>query len=167
MIVHSLASQAKRDSIEVVNLKNFMSVENFGSRSKLLHVTSIVLKCIAFLKKDPNVRKSGITAEYISLADRKWTQTIQANSFSSEWQRLFNGEDQIIVKQLVLFLDKDKVIRCKGRINQSTLPASFKNPILLPAKHPFTALLIRNHHHLVHHNGIRETLAAVRETLRE
>jgi len=127
VIVHSLASQAKRDSIEVVNLKNFMSVENFGSRSKLLHVTSIVLKCIAFLKKDPNVRKSGITAEYISLADRKWTQTIQANSFSSEWQRLFNGKDQIIVKQL-LFLDKDKVIGCKGRINQSTLQLHSRIP---------------------------------------
>ena len=141
-----------------------MNVENFRSRIKLLRVTSIILKFIALLKKDPNVQKSVITADDISLADHKWTQTIQSNSFSTEWQRLRNGEDKVIMKHLVLFMDRDKIIRCEGRINQSTLPISSKNPILLPAKHLFTTLIIQNRHQLVHHNGIRETLAAVRET---
>jgi len=85
-----------------------------------------------------------ITAEDISLADRKWTQTIQSNSFSTEWQRLHNGEEKVIIKHLVLFMDKDKIIRCEGRINQSTLPVSSKN--LFPAKHYFTTLLIQNYH---------------------
>ena len=164
IIVHSLASQTRCDTGEVVNLEKCMNVENFRSRIKLLHVTSIILKFIALLKKDPNVQKSVITAEDISSADHKWTQTIQSNSFSTEWQRLHNGEDKVIMKHLVLFMDRDKIIRCEGRINQSTLPVSSKNPILLPAKHLFTTLLIQNRHQLVHHNGIRETLAAVRET---
>jgi len=60
-IVHSLASQTKHDASGVVNLEKFMNVENFGSRIKLLCVTSIVLKFIALLKKGPSANKSVIT----------------------------------------------------------------------------------------------------------
>jgi len=55
------------------------------------------------------------------------------------------------------------IIRCEGRINQAVLPDASKNPILLPAK-PFTTLLLQSRHQLVHHNGIHDTLASVRET---
>ena len=48
--------------------------------------------------------------------------------------------------------------------NQSALTASSKNPILLPPDHYFTELLIKERHKMVHHDGIRETLSAVRET---
>ena len=53
VIVHSLASQARHDANKVINLEKFMKVENFRSRIKLLRVTSLVLKFIAILKKDP------------------------------------------------------------------------------------------------------------------
>lgn len=38
-----------------------------------------------------------------------------------------------------------------------------KNPLLLPTKHRFTELLVKERHNAVHHNGTPETLAAVRE----
>lgn len=43
------------------------------------------------------------------------------------------------------------------------MPTCSKNPVLLPNKHRFTELLIMEKHRLVHHNGIQETLSAIRE----
>ena len=39
------------------------------------------------------------------------------------------------------------------------IPFAAKHPILLPRKHPFTALVV---HHRVSHNGVKETLTEVR-----
>ena len=68
------------------------------------------------------------------------------------------------VKQFNLYLDEDKIIRCKGRINNADTAEESKNPVLLPSRHRCTELLIRERHDHVHHNGVRETLNAIRET---
>lgn len=65
----------------------------------------------------------------------------------------------------MLYLDKN-IIRCQGRINQSALTASSKNPILLPPDHYFTQLLIKERHKMVHHDGIGEMLSAIRKHTR-
>ena len=62
-----------------------------------------------------------------------------------------------------MFLNDEHNICCKGRLNQSNLPLSMKNPVLLPTKHRFTELLVMERHNAVHHNGMPDTLAAVRE----
>ena len=62
-----------------------------------------------------------------------------------------------------MFLD-DGILKCYGRINNSTLPIGSKHPILLPPKHPFVDLLIRHFHtQLVKHNGVSDTLTSLRE----
>ena len=66
------------------------------------------------------------------------------------------------VTQFGLFLDKG-LIKCKGRLNNAPLPVNSRNPILLPAKHEFTCLLIKQSHESVKHNGIRDTLTTLRE----
>ena len=38
------------------------------------------------------------------------------------------------------------------------------NPVLLPSRYRYTELLIRQRHDHVHHNGVKETLNAIRET---
>ena len=48
-------------------------------------------------------------------------------------------------------------------MNESDLPPSTKNPILLPTKHSFTELLVQFKHCEVHHGGTPATLVAVRE----
>ena len=63
----------------------------------------------------------------------------------------------------MLYLD-EKLIHCHGRINHSALSSTSKTPVLLPSNHYFTELLIKERHKMVHHDGIRETLSAVRET---
>ena len=71
---------------------------------------------------------------------------------------LQTGRMNARVKQPGLFLNDDKLIRCEGRISNSSVPDEAKQLILLPLKHEFTKLIIRESHELVYHDGVRETL---------
>ena len=65
--------------------------------------------------------------------------------------------------QLSLFEDDNKILRCKGRIeNALDLPYSTKHPVILPGDHHLTALYIYRAHAKVLHNGTKETLAELR-----
>ena len=64
--------------------------------------------------------------------------------------------------QFVLFLDQG-ILKCRTRINNSSLPIESKNPMLLPSKHHVVNLLVNHYHSLVKHNGVNNTLNALRE----
>ena len=68
-----------------------------------------------------------------------------------------------VINQLNLGLDNKGLIRCHGRITHVEIPQDSKTPLLLPTHHRFTELLIQSIHSCIFHNGIRETLNAVRE----
>lgn len=55
------------------------------------------------------------------------------------------------------------VLRCRGRINNSSLQPESKNPILLPPNHPFIDLLIRRTLQKIKHSSVQTTLTMLRE----
>ena len=63
----------------------------------------------------------------------------------------------------MLFLDEKQLLRCRGRINNFSLPQTSKNPILLPSSHHYVDLLIRHTHELVKHSAMTNTLTTLRE----
>ena len=63
---------------------------------------------------------------------------------------------------LGVITDKNGIFRCKGRLYNSSLPESARFPAWLPCDHHITRLIIRDCHHRVMHNGVRETLAELR-----
>jgi hypothetical protein len=66
--------------------------------------------------------------------------------------------------QLRLFLDDKGMIRCEGRIEHSSVSSESKKPVLLPAKHHVTDLIIQEHHDSANHTGINKgTLNRIRE----
>jgi len=65
-------------------------------------------------------------------------------------------------KQLGLYTDDNGLLRCKGRLQNTTIPFNGKYLILLPANHCVTARVIDDCHKRVLHNGSRETLAELR-----
>ena len=65
-------------------------------------------------------------------------------------------------KQLGLYTDDNGLLRCKGRLQNATIPFNAKYPILLPTDHCLTARIIDDCHKRVFHNGSRETLAELR-----
>ena len=94
-----------------------------------------------------------------------WLKSIQAESFESELRNLEDSRlpSTQLVKQLGLLFDEHSIIRCEGRICNSSSPEALKRPILLPSRHHFTQLVIREGHKAVHHNGVRDTLNCIRE----
>ncbi|XP_063441997.1 uncharacterized protein LOC134722318 [Mytilus trossulus] len=68
-----------------------------------------------------------------------------------------------VQSQLRLYLDKDGLIRCGGRINNAPLPENAKFPYLIPTKHRLTNLLINDIHIENLHSGIGSTVTYLRQ----
>lgn len=60
------------------------------------------------------------------------------------------------------FLDENKILRVGGRLVNSILPYDKIHPILLPAKHNLTTLIIREEHLKLLHGGPQLLLASLR-----
>jgi len=78
--------------------------------------------------------------------------------FTIPWQSLTTSS------QLKLFLDRDNLLRCGGRIHNAPLSELTKFPYLLPSRHPLTVLTIENAHTAQLHSGVNSTLTALRQT---
>lgn len=65
-------------------------------------------------------------------------------------------------QQLGLYSDDDGQFRCKGRLQNASIPFDSKHPILLPADHHLTVLIIEDCHKRALHNGVKETLTELR-----
>uniref|UniRef100_A0A914C7C2 Integrase catalytic domain-containing protein n=1 Tax=Acrobeloides nanus TaxID=290746 RepID=A0A914C7C2_9BILA len=67
------------------------------------------------------------------------------------------------IEKLDLFQDKDKLIRCGGRLDQSDLDESAKHPVWLPRKNILTRLIVLQAHGKCHHSNTTFTLAKIRD----
>ena len=111
------------------------------------------------------VKGGDLNADDLKLADITWVRSVQACSFAIDRQTLVRGtEGNQRVREFNLYIDVDGILRCKGRLNNADIPQESKNPVLLPARHGCTELLIRERHGRVHHNGVTHTLNSIRET---
>ena len=68
-----------------------------------------------------------------------------------------------LISQLQLYLDKNDIIRCRGRIDHSELSMDTKFPILLPKADHLTTLIVRARHASVLHGGVAQTLTDLRQ----
>jgi hypothetical protein len=145
-----------------VLLEKVIDPQKYSKKIKLLRVTALVIRFIKKLRKQPCVMSTEVNADEITEAEKLWVHNIQSTAFSEESECMRTDRANLRVKQLNLFFGDDQIIRCEGRISNSTMPDDAKRPILLPPKHHFTKLITRECHELVHHDGIRETLNCVR-----
>ena len=133
---------------------------------RLLRVTATFRRC-AKRWNDPRHKfeSTQLPAQELQEAERLWIKDIQEHEFHPQLQLLRSASKQptALVTRLSLYKDEHGFIRCEGRIENSSQELAAKHPILIPAKHLFTDLFIREHHKVVHHNGIRGTLNSIRE----
>lgn len=73
-----------------------------------------------------------------------------------------NKEAKKLIEDLGLFFDTDGLLKCRGRLQNASLPIETRYPILLPPKNHLTRLLIKKAHRAVLHGGLSETLAQLR-----
>ena len=169
-IVHSLVntlvsmSEKKIDQTTDINL--------FHDLMKLLHVTALVVKAVKFFKSQVTKKKNTekermrLNAADLKETEQLWIRSVQGSAFSKEitflLSKVHSSAFPAYVTQFGLFLDNG-IIKCEGRLNNATLPVNTRNPILQPAKHEFTCLLIKQSHESVKHSGIGDTLTTIRE----
>ena len=108
-----------------------------------------------------------LKADELKNSETLWIKLVQKTTFVDELSFLNRKNSKstppIRVAQFGLFLSEDQTIGCKGRISNALLPTSSKSPILLPARHTFVKLVVKQTHDWVKHSGINATLTALRE----
>ncbi len=67
-----------------------------------------------------------------------------------------------LVRQLKLFL-YEGILKCGGRIHNAPLEDMTKYPYLLPKKHPFTNLVVKDAHSRLLHAGASSTITFLRQ----
>ena len=145
------------------NVEAIMDCNRYSTKEQLLRVTALLKRFGDKTRGQPVPVE--VTANELRAAEKLWVNTIQASNFEEERSYLqgVSKKEPLLVRQLDLFLDEEGTIRCQGRIDESSLTMTTKRPILLPARHFYTQLVIRNCHEVVHHNGVKETLNCIRE----
>ena len=149
LLTHGLLAADVGSGIEQV-----IDCAKYSSLSRLLLVTSLVLKfCHLLLSK---VRHSKVVGDgFQTKAEVLWIQSSQSSLPKEkkfpQWKVQFD-----------LFMAEDKIWRCKGRLQHSSLPWTTIHPILLNEKHHLTTLIVCQAHEKVMHCGTKATLTELR-----
>ena len=100
----------------------------------------------------------------ISEAETILIKATQQKRFAKEITHMkTKTKSPALVSQLQLYLDKNDIIRCRGRIDHSELSMDTKFPILLPKADHLTTLIVRAKHASVLHGGVAQTLTDLRQ----
>uniref|UniRef100_A0A8D8RLR2 Integrase catalytic domain-containing protein n=1 Tax=Cacopsylla melanoneura TaxID=428564 RepID=A0A8D8RLR2_9HEMI len=130
----------------------------FSSWSKLLNVFVFVLR---FLRKLP--RNNIITGSDVDVAEQFVVKLIQRDSFGLEIKNIKNNINcSPFLKRLSPIMDGD-LLRVGGRLVNASLTFDQQHPMLLPAKHHITNLIV-NHYHIINlHAGPQLLLSILRQ----
>ncbi|CAK9796733.1 hypothetical protein ANTQUA_LOCUS865 [Anthophora quadrimaculata] len=165
--VHAMSASVTADDI----------INRFSSIIKLIRVVAYCLRFINIVRCRVRARKGLdsttemnnsrlLTSQELVLAEEAIIRQVQIHAFPRERKEL--RTNQIIKKSSPLselnpFIDKTGVIRVGGRLTQANIPFNQKHPIVLPAKHHFTKLLILREHLRLLHAGCQSTLYSLRK----
>ncbi len=141
---------------ELKGLSNVIDASRYSTVNKLLRVSAWVLRFIKNIKskhEQERIREGHITVAEIGIAEGMWIKDCQS-MFSKE-------RDEKMFKSLGVFED-DGILRCKGKLDNSSLEPEAKWPILLQKDHRVTELIIQESHKRVKHMKVRATLADLR-----
>jgi hypothetical protein len=138
---------------EIMSISKVMDIERYSSLSKLLKVTSLLILFKHKLVGRATDNDSNLLV--INEAEQIWLLEVQRVVTTSK-------EFMTLKRQLDLFCDEKGIWRCGGRIHHSDFPYATRHPILLPRKHYYTLLCIKEAHQRVCHNGVKETLTELR-----
>ncbi|KAK3731847.1 hypothetical protein QZH41_020215 [Actinostola sp. cb2023] len=154
--VHDDPERKKPKTIGAVNAKvPLLDSSAYSSWSRLVRITAYVTRFVHNVKvskQNPTEIKSGpLEPEEIKPAEHYWIRQAQAD--------LVDWEDKY--KDLAPFI-KEEIIRVGGRLKRSQMTYDQTHPILLPAKHHISYLIMKETHNKVAHAGCERTLSESR-----
>ncbi len=135
-------------------IEEFINFERFSDYGKLVRVVTYILRFIHNCRNKVNRNIEELSSSEITTAENLIIRRVQCN---------FNKTHlNDVQKNLGTFFDKNQIIRCKGRMQNSSLRYDAKFPILMPREHYVTKLVVLKCHKDVKHDGTKETLAELR-----
>ena len=138
----------------------------FNKFSSLGKLTRVVAYCWLFYHKLSKGRKfeTNLSIDELEHATNSIIKLLQREVFREEVNALKSGRPiKGKLAPLTPFLDPIGVLRVGGRLANADLPYHEKHPALLPRKHDFTTLLIREQHIRNYHAGAQATLYSIRK----
>lgn len=106
------------------------------------------------------------TSTELQEAQTRLVHLIQTIAFPKDIHNLKHEkyvEENSILRRLSPFLDgKNQLMRVSGRLDHANISYDQKHPMILPANHPYTTLIIQDTHERNFHSGIQSTLYAIR-----
>ena len=142
-----------------------MDLTKYSTLSKLLRVTSYILRFIHNTRNPSDQRKGPLTVAELTSSQRKWIVDRQHHHYATELASISSPTKSRppLTRQLRLFIDDNGLLRCGGRIYNAPVTDAAKFPIFLPKKDHITTLFIRDIHAHQLHAGVSSTLTALRQ----
>ncbi|XP_071149289.1 uncharacterized protein [Mytilus edulis] len=154
-----------RNSINIAHISGIVDISRIDTYNKLLHVTAYVIRFIENCRTRQRTT-SQLTVNEIDRSALMWIKDIQQNRYLDIYVDLerTGKSKHSLFKQLKLYLDEDKLVRCAGRIHNAPISDMAKYPILLPAHDKLTNLIIQDAHKRSLHSGVNGTVTLLRQS---
>ncbi|XP_011165208.1 uncharacterized protein LOC105199705 [Solenopsis invicta] len=146
-------------------LSGFELFTRFSSLSRLQRVVAYCLRFKTNTLNKPAREFGPLSVQELRQAMESLIHTTQSNEFAAELSDLQASRRVSTKSKLITlnpFLDENGIIRVGGRLRHANVDQSIKHPIVLPAKHPLTDLIIRDCHLKEMHIGAQGLLAHLR-----
>lgn len=119
---------------EPAGIARIIDIQRSSRYQKLLRVTAYVLR---FISNCRNQKKVGaLTTHEIDAAAIKWIRSAQQSTYPDIIHSLQIGSARKpnLIRQLNLYIDEHKLLRCRGRIDNAPLDADAKIPLSTPTQ---------------------------------
>lgn len=150
------------------NITSFISdyLAKFSDYNKIIRSTAYWLRLLQFLKRNGEEKRGFLTTNELQEAENLITRQVQQEHFPKEIKALKEGCSVARGSPLRWFnprITEDGILRVGGRLGHSNESTAAKHPMVLPANHHLTVLILRNYHQRLLHAGPQLLLAAVRQ----
>jgi len=161
--VPSTAIPLLKDRTDILTI---VDISRFSQLNRLLGTIAYIYRFIHNVSKLQPLLSGPLSSLELTYARQQLIIAVQHCSFPEELAYLLKTSSKCphLVKQLRLFIDDRKLIRCGGRIHNAPTSELSKFPYLLPRKHRITDMIVMNTHKDVHHGGVSITMTALRQT---
>ncbi|XP_055589857.1 uncharacterized protein LOC129742036 [Uranotaenia lowii] len=145
---------------------NEFFIAKFSSYNELLRSTAIWLRLINILRKSTQQTVRGpLTLGELKEAEIRIIRSVQQESFAEELKTL--TKDGTVLRSSKLrwfhpFVSESGLIRIGGRLSKSEEAEDSKHPIVLPARHRLTRMILEQYHLRLLHAGPQLMLSNIR-----
>ncbi|XP_044578944.1 uncharacterized protein LOC123261416 [Cotesia glomerata] len=150
-----------------IEIKEFNLLEKYSSFNKLQRIIAYILRFICNCKLSKTKRAFGpLQATELKRSHYLIIRIVQLSAFKTEIELIKNGEPLPHSSKLIPLnpiLDEFGILRVGGRHACASIAEDQRHPILLPAQHFLTRIIILSEHLRLKHAGPQATLYSVRQ----